>query len=642
MGFVQRKLVKLVIRIVSFPKLTLAICALALLASVVLSMSRLSLSTNQNDLLTPSLPFFRDYLQFIQKFPENNSFVVIVEPLSYDKPPAGKRWMDFADRLGAALSALKTDVNHVDVRVDTAALGMQGLYFADWPEVKQFSSGGIGQLTALLGDDPLTHGYMIVPDETKRGTPAFDTQRILILNVYPQRDYSSLADVTEPLKRMRAAVDAVARDFPDFKKPVITGRPALEADEMETSNRDTRFAEILGLSVVFIVLLVFLRNLWLVIVAELCLCVGIGWTFGWTTLAVGRLNLLSLVFVIALIGIGMDYLIQILIRYRFEKKRYHRPQAVWARVFRYVSPPIFTACCGASGAFLVALLTNFSGAAELGLIAGGGLFLCLLTGYTILPALLTLFPATVGAVPVSRRYHDRAVPPAAGGVHLLPAFLWIAFAISSLWITLPPQFDPNLLKLQADGLESVREVRKVASWYAVVVSDDKDALEKARAALTPAAGEPTAIDRTESLFDAEEKEAWVRARSPLAPALNLATLPPIIKSHLISAPSATGKVTYALYVYPKTDLWNSGELQSFVEELERRTPANVTLTGIAPQLYHSTLEIHKAFLQKHPLRPPPHLHPRPPRHPKNRPDPPRRFRSRLWPPHAPAPYARLA
>ena len=73
------------------------------------------------------------------------------------------------------------------------------------------------------------------------------------------------------------------------------------------------------------------RNLWIVIVAELCLGVGIGWTFGWATLAVGRLNLLSLVSVIALIGIGMDYIIQILTRYRYEKRRYGRAQAIWAR-----------------------------------------------------------------------------------------------------------------------------------------------------------------------------------------------------------------------------------------------------------------------------------------------------------------------
>jgi hypothetical protein len=51
-----------------------------------------------------------------------------------------------------------------------------------------------------------------------------------------------------------------------------------------------------------------------------------------------------------------------------------------------------------------------------------------------------------------------------------------------------------------------------------------------------------------------------------------------------------------MYVYPKADLWEPGKLKAFVEELERRTPADVMLTGIAPQLYHSTLEIRGAFL----------------------------------------------
>ncbi len=127
---------------------------------------------------------------------------------------------------------------------------------------------------------------------------------------------------------------------------------------------------LLGLSLVFVALWIFLRKLWLVIVAELCLGVGIGWTFGWATLSTGRLNLLSLVFVIALIGIGMDYLIQILTRYRHEKQRYTRPEAIWSRVFRYVSPPISTACLGAAGAFLVSKLTNFAGAGELGVDRG--------------------------------------------------------------------------------------------------------------------------------------------------------------------------------------------------------------------------------------------------------------------------------
>ena len=473
MGFVQRRLVKVVMRVVTFPKVTVAVCAILLLAAVAFSWFHLTLSTDQNELLTPKLKFFRDYADFATQFPENESFVLILEPKDFAHPPAAKRWIALADQTSTALMALKGEVRRVNSHVPLTQLGQQGMLFDSWDDIRSRSTQmrGFMQLVKIVGEapslgdtlllgsnmtarffnalargpaidardvasvvagsltraikqppeswrlgseipdltdadvaartDPSQYGYNMIPDETKRGTPAYKTEKIMAINIYAERDYSSLADVTEPLNHMRAAVESIARDFPEFKKPVITGRPPLEADEMATSDRDTRIAEICGLSMVFIMLLIFLRNLWLVIVAELCLGLGIGWTFGWAALSVGRLNLLSLVFVIALIGIGMDYLIQILTRYRFEKRRYIRPQAIWARVFRYVSAPISTACLGAAGAFLVSMLTDFRGAAELGLIAGGGLLLCLAAGYTLLPALLTLFPARVGAVSVS-------------------------------------------------------------------------------------------------------------------------------------------------------------------------------------------------------------------------------------------------
>ena len=124
----------------------------------------------------------------------------------------------------------------------------------------------------------------------------------------------------------------------------MTGRPVLDADEDRTTDRDGRRAEILALSVVFLGLVLFLRSIWLAVVAELSLAVAIGWTFGWATVSVGQLNLLSTVFLIALIGIGMDYLIQILAAYRREPRRYVRPQAVWSRFFdtsgRRSIPPV--------------------------------------------------------------------------------------------------------------------------------------------------------------------------------------------------------------------------------------------------------------------------------------------------------------
>ena len=771
MGFIQRRLVKGVMTVVTYPKVTLAICAVLLVASVIYAWFGLSLSTDENALLAPKLQFFQDYLRFDAKFPENEAFFVVVEPLDYAHPPLAKRWIELADAISTKLTADKQDVDRVDTHAPVAELGVQGPMFDDWKNLKEESThlremvpllkiiaekpGGLfdlkrvalgsnmtqrffnamrdgepkdaadfvtlvaGSLNKALASDPATwsaeggqipdltqldpaakydpsrYGYYLIPDESKRFDAAHKNDRILIINVYEKRNYSTLADVSEPLKRMRDAVKSVANQYPDFHVG-LTGRPALEADEMSTSDHDTRIAEICGLTLVFVVLWIFLRRIWLVIIAEVCLGVGIGWTFGWATLTAHRLNLLSLVFVIALIGIGMDYLIQILTRYRHEKARYTRPAAIWARVFRYVSAPIFTACLGAAGAFFAACFTDFSGAAELGVIAGGGLLLCLLAGYTLLPAALTLFPSDVGRVDEGERYADHNNVARVGLLRTILPGIWVVVAIGGLWLALPPHFDPDLIKLQAQGLESVKLVHKLPTWYAAVMTDDLDKLRAARAALAPSPG--STILRTDSILDAMDKQQWmgknnaelktIQWSDPAAPTtgeladiaraaqgvvdtwsrkgadvntlrqqidplvatlkdkadaavkaarigawqkafidelrgmvaafvpppLNLQKLPPELRDHYVSyrqglaAPrseraatsepstNTTAAPTYAMYVYPKEDLWSGDKLERFVSELENRCPKSVTLTGIAVQLFHSTEEIHHAFL----------------------------------------------
>src|SRR4051812_20991206 len=122
MGPIQRRLVKFVIRVVSAPKLTLTICATTLAASIILSMTLLSLSTNQDELLTPKLKFFKDYQYFGQRFPENDSFVVILEPKDGAHPPPAQRWIAFADQIENRLMQLTEYVKRVDTHVSPAQL----------------------------------------------------------------------------------------------------------------------------------------------------------------------------------------------------------------------------------------------------------------------------------------------------------------------------------------------------------------------------------------------------------------------------------------------------------------------------------------------------------------------------------------
>jgi predicted RND superfamily exporter protein len=309
---------------------------------------------------------------------------------------------------------------------------------------------------------------------------------------------------------------------------------------MKTTDTDARWSEIAALTAVFIGLVLLLRSVWLAIVAELALLVGIALTFGWATISVGRLNLLSMVFLIALTGIGMDYLVQVLTRYRRESARRADPRAIWTGVFRYVAPPINTACLGAAGAFMVSYFTDFRGAEELGIIAGGGLLLCLLTCYVVVPPLLTLFPAKPRPEDndrwVETALGDGTEPVTGWRRHkwlVLPC-IWALLLIGGIPDARKASFDPGLLALQAQSLPSVKLVRKLPTWSAVVLSKDFDQLRAARAAVTPL---PVVKD-TDSLLTAYDNYDWLKAHKADVPVLPANDYEPITKDQITGITAA--------------------------------------------------------------------------------------------------------
>ena len=375
----------------------------------------------------------------------------------------------------------------------------------------------VPDVIAASASSPAEMGYFFVPDADPNDKPAHD---LLLIRVYEKETHDRLTAEADIIDRIRKAVEQEGQPFAGEFTVGLTGRPVLDADEDRTTEHDGTLAEILALTAVFIGLVLFLRSIWLAVAAEISLAVAIGWTLGWATLSVHELNLLSNVFFIALIGIGMDYLIQIMAAYRREARRYVRPQAVWSRVFRFVGPPVNTACMGAAGAFLVSALTHFKGAAELGIIAGGGLLLCLVSGYTVLPALLVLFPAKLKPYPVSARYGT--APPRTSRRLLMP-LAWIVLLLAGIPFMTRAEFNPNLLDLQAPQLESVKLVRKLQTWEAVVLSPDLEMLRKVRAAVQQA---PT-VAGTDSILRAIDNRTWLHEHASELPRIGWAGPPPI-------------------------------------------------------------------------------------------------------------------
>jgi predicted RND superfamily exporter protein len=665
----HHRLIAFVFAVVHRPRLTLALAALALAGASALAWFKLDVSTDQDQLFSSKVPFFRDYLGFTRAFPENQAGYVIIQAKHPDHAPAVDRWTGLADAIADRLAADHDDVRAVAGHVSVDEVGPQGLLFSNeptevprarasierllplvqrWGEkpdrlynllgpspLQRFVSGlshasaqdltegaplinlmakswcqtlddphrpvAVGGLVPNLADleasSPRDKGYSYIVDTDPNS--AHPGQHLLLIKLFEKANLTSKDGLIKVIASIRRDIAEASAPYAAEFDVGLSGRPALDADELETTDRDSRRAEIVSLTAVFLGLVLFLRSVWLAVAAEIALVVGIGWTFGWATISTaiynhaprGDLNLLSMVFLIALIGIGMDYLIQVLTRYRQEAVRHgheaHRDaRAIWAGVFKHVAAPINTACLGAAGAFLVSIFTPFRGAAELGLIAGGGLLLCLATGYIILPALLAVFPPRIKPTDAERAGANAHLAPdeVAAGTRsrrnrrlVLPA-IWAALLIAGVPLMRRTTFDPGLLTLQAQNLQSVKLIRKLPTWFEVELTPDLDLLRRVRTAVEQL---PT-VDHTESVLNATDNYAYLKGHPlPQIPwveptPVSGADLPGIAERALALA----DRLSTTVSADPTSFMTAAGSLRAFAARLQSAAHG----AGAAPDL----------------------------------------------------------
>jgi hypothetical protein len=260
----------------------------------------------------------------------------------------------------------------------------------------------------------------------------------------------------------------------------ITGQRAINDAELRATVSDTRKAGLLALLGVAIIFTLGFGRVANPLLAVLALVFGIAWSAGATTLLVGHLTVLSVGFTSILVGLGIDFGIHIVSRYEEAMAggdRTRVPAAVQEAVMG-AAPGNVAGAATTAMAFYGVALSDFLGVAELGIIAGTGVLLCLLASLTVLPSLMVLVRSVPKPRPVrtSGGGWERILsrPVAGAGLALAAVSL-----VGAPWV----KFDSNLLHLQAQGVEAVElELRLVEgegqnSAFAVVQADG---LEPAR------------------------------------------------------------------------------------------------------------------------------------------------------------------
>lgn len=299
---------------------------------------------------------------------------------------------------------------------------------ADAEKMRQFLTGGP---TYLLN---------------KRGTMGF-------IKAQPVIEQSNFNGAEVAISRLRELIKVVGNDHPAVKLGV-TGIPVLENDEMRDSQIEMTWASVISFIGTGLLLVMGFHGMRHPIIGMVLLSIGTAWAFGFTTAAVGHLNILSLSFAAMLFGLGIDFAIVYLSHYIELRHQGHPLPAAVLETSTNVGAGIFTAGLLAAVAFFSAIFTDFIGVAELGLISGGGILLCLVATFWVLPALLAAFDHTL----------PRELPTPFKGKRLkffISRYPIVATVLSSVVIlglsykAIDVKYDFNLLNLQAKGLEAV-------------------------------------------------------------------------------------------------------------------------------------------------------------------------------------------
>src|SRR5207245_7194564 len=108
-----------------------------------------------------------------------------------------------------------------------------------------------------------------------------------------------------------------------------TGKPALSNDEMTAAFRDSERATLLAFALTLGLLLAAFARFGKPVLMLLVLTTSLCWALGIGTLVIGHLSLFSVMFISIVIGIGIDYGIYFLFRYRSEERRVGKVCSVW-------------------------------------------------------------------------------------------------------------------------------------------------------------------------------------------------------------------------------------------------------------------------------------------------------------------------
>jgi hopanoid biosynthesis associated RND transporter like protein HpnN len=431
-------------------------------------------------------------------------------------------------------------------------------------------------LDRVLAGQPAAFSWRALVDKDVSTNPAR-----AFITVQPVVDYGAL----EPGARASAAIRATAASLDldaHYGASIrLTGEQPLADEEFASVQDGAALNGTITFVVVLVILWLALRSGRMIVAVLITLFVGLAITAALGLMMVGALNMISVAFMVLFVGLGIDFGVQFGVKYREERYQDDRLSAALINTAHTIGVPLTLAAVAVAEAFFSFLPTAYRGVAELGQIAGVGMFVAYLTNMTLFPALLKIFnPPGEAAAPGFKQlapvddYLDRNRKPVLIGtlvvvIGALPLLTHLRFDFNPLHLKDPhTESMATLLSLKDSPEAAVNNVHVLAPSLAAA-----DQIE-ARLKKLPEVGRVTTLS-TFIPTDQTQKLLLINsAAQQLLPALTQTPAPPSSDALRVAAlKRAANQLALAAEDHPGSGAAEAQHLSATLQKLAAADPA---------------------------------------------------------------------
>ncbi len=245
----------------------------------------------------------------------------------------------------------------------------------------------------------------------------------------------------------------------------LTGMMVVAKDEGVTSEKGLVLSMVIAVTLILLLMILSFRMYSVPFISGIPLIVGLLWTLGMTGFIVGRLNIMTAMYMIALMGLGIDYAIHLLTTYIQERDDGQGFIQAVSSSMRKSGSGVLLGALTSAVAFLMLMVSKTGFVNELGFVAGVGILCELLAMFILVPALLGLrnYRLTRKAKPESKllqklNVKSELMPSLGAAIKGRPVhFALVMLAVAILLATQAGkvEIEGNLMKMEAKGLESI-------------------------------------------------------------------------------------------------------------------------------------------------------------------------------------------